>query len=145
MMSKLLIPTFFSLYKFDSHIKHPLQTLISQDQIFLHEDEDGQLFFKDENGQMQPVYLTEDGNYAIASNSSDEQEIQEGRNKKIEENDQEMETLSNRQVEKHEYFIICFLNNIVQCRAVPLSNRKIKPLKNSSKRIIKSQLVFVKS
>lgn len=37
-----------------------------QDQIFLHEDEDGQLYFKDDNGALQPVYLTEDGNYAIA-------------------------------------------------------------------------------
>ncbi|XP_015109895.1 zinc finger and BTB domain-containing protein 17 isoform X2 [Diachasma alloeum] len=69
----------------------------AQDQIFLHEDEDGQLFFKDENGQMQPVYLTEDGNYAIASNSSDEQENQEERNKKTHENVEDLETLSNRQ------------------------------------------------
>ncbi|XP_050483372.1 zinc finger protein 425-like isoform X1 [Bombus huntii] len=38
----------------------------SQDQIFLHEDEDGQLYFKDETGTLQPVYLTEDGHYAIA-------------------------------------------------------------------------------
>ncbi|XP_068977540.1 uncharacterized protein [Bombus flavifrons] len=41
----------------------------SQDQIFLHEDEDGQLYFKDETGTLQPVYLTEDGHYAIAENS----------------------------------------------------------------------------
>ncbi|XP_011313652.1 zinc finger imprinted 3-like isoform X2 [Fopius arisanus] len=68
-----------------------------QDQIFLHEDEDGQLFFKDENGQMQPVYLTEDGNYAIASNSSDEQENAEGRNKDIHENVEQLENISNRQ------------------------------------------------
>ncbi|XP_063978765.1 zinc finger and BTB domain-containing protein 17-like isoform X2 [Diachasmimorpha longicaudata] len=68
-----------------------------QDQIFLHEDEDGQLFFKDEHGQMQPVYLTEDGNYAIASNSSDEQENQEERNRKMHENVEDMESLSNRQ------------------------------------------------
>lgn len=40
--------------------------LLVQDQIFLHEDEDGQLYFKDANGTLQPVYLTEDGNYAIA-------------------------------------------------------------------------------
>ncbi|KAG7190062.1 hypothetical protein KM043_006204 [Ampulex compressa] len=44
----------------------------SQDQIFLHEDEDGQLYFKDETGALQPVYLTEDGNYAIAENSDDQ-------------------------------------------------------------------------
>ncbi|XP_017753800.1 PREDICTED: zinc finger protein 235-like [Eufriesea mexicana] len=43
----------------------------SQDQIFLHEDEDGQLYFKDETGTLQPVYLTEDGHYAIAENSDD--------------------------------------------------------------------------
>ncbi|XP_014213913.1 zinc finger and SCAN domain-containing protein 21 [Copidosoma floridanum] len=48
-----------------------------QDQIFLHEDEDGQLYFKNEHGQLQPVYLTPDGNYAIAENSSDEQESQD--------------------------------------------------------------------
>ncbi|KAK0173264.1 hypothetical protein PV328_006488 [Microctonus aethiopoides] len=51
----------------------------AQDQIFLHEDEEGQLYFKDENGTMQPVYLTEDGNYAIADNSSDDQENQENK------------------------------------------------------------------
>ncbi|CAD1479057.1 unnamed protein product [Heterotrigona itama] len=43
----------------------------SQDQIFLHEDEDGQLYFKDETGILQPVYLTEDGHYAIAENMDD--------------------------------------------------------------------------
>ncbi|XP_011259613.1 zinc finger protein 652-like isoform X2 [Camponotus floridanus] len=43
----------------------------SQDQIFLHEDEDGQLYFKDASGVLQPVYLTEDGNYAIAETSDD--------------------------------------------------------------------------
>ncbi|XP_076164782.1 uncharacterized protein LOC143145356 isoform X2 [Ptiloglossa arizonensis] len=40
----------------------------SQDQIFLHEDEEGQLYFKDDTGTLQPVYLTEDGHYAIAEN-----------------------------------------------------------------------------
>lgn len=54
--------------------------MIQQDQIFLHEDEDGQLYFKDDNGTLQPVYLTADGNYAIAENSSDEQEAQESTN-----------------------------------------------------------------
>ncbi|XP_074094154.1 uncharacterized protein LOC141524278 isoform X2 [Cotesia typhae] len=49
----------------------------NQDQIYLHEDEDGQLYFKDENGIMQPVYLTEDGNYAIADTSEDPQDNQE--------------------------------------------------------------------
>lgn len=44
----------------------------SQDQIFLHEDEDGQLYFKDASGILQPVYLTEDGNYAIADTSDDQ-------------------------------------------------------------------------
>ncbi|XP_058804818.1 zinc finger protein 135-like isoform X2 [Phymastichus coffea] len=48
-----------------------------QEQIFLHEDEDGQLYFKNDQGQLQPVYLTPDGNYAIAENSSDEQDSQE--------------------------------------------------------------------
>ncbi|XP_016912545.1 zinc finger protein 62 isoform X1 [Apis cerana] len=43
----------------------------SQNQIFLHEDEDGQLYYKDETGTLQPVYLTEDGHYAIAENSND--------------------------------------------------------------------------
>jgi hypothetical protein len=47
-----------------------------QDQIFLHEDSDGQLYFKNEHGQLQPVYMTADGNYAIAENSSDEQDSQ---------------------------------------------------------------------
>ncbi|XP_020711779.2 zinc finger protein 652-B-like isoform X2 [Athalia rosae] len=46
----------------------------SQEQIFLHEDEDGQLYFKDDTGKLQPVYLTADGNYAIADNSSDDQD-----------------------------------------------------------------------
>jgi len=45
--------------------------LFFQDQIFLHEDEDGQLYFKDASGTLQPVYLTEDGNYAIAESSDD--------------------------------------------------------------------------
>lgn len=48
-----------------------LYFLFFQDQIFLHEDEDGQLYFKDASGTLQPVYLTEDGNYAIAENSDD--------------------------------------------------------------------------
>ncbi|XP_054007342.1 zinc finger protein 652-A-like isoform X1 [Hylaeus anthracinus] len=43
----------------------------SQDQIFLHEDEEGQLYFKDDTGTLQPVYLTEDGHYAIAENGVD--------------------------------------------------------------------------
>ncbi|XP_043278589.1 zinc finger protein 652-like isoform X2 [Venturia canescens] len=55
-----------------------------QDQIFLHEDEDGQLYFKDESGTLQPVYLTADGNYAIAENSSDEQEVQNNTNNRQE-------------------------------------------------------------
>ncbi|CAD6238718.1 GSCOCG00008535001-RA-CDS, partial [Cotesia congregata] len=42
-----------------------------------NDDEDGQLYFKDENGIMQPVYLTEDGNYAIADTSEDPQDNQE--------------------------------------------------------------------
>lgn len=37
----------------------------------MHEDEDGQLYFKDASGTLQPVYLTEDGNYAIAESSDD--------------------------------------------------------------------------
>ncbi|XP_011153656.2 zinc finger protein 354C isoform X1 [Harpegnathos saltator] len=44
----------------------------SQDQIFLHEDEDGQLYFKDDSGALQPVYLTDDGNYAIAESNDDQ-------------------------------------------------------------------------
>ncbi|XP_018399848.1 PREDICTED: zinc finger and BTB domain-containing protein 41-like isoform X2 [Cyphomyrmex costatus] len=50
---------------------NPNQEDNSQDQIFLHEDEDGQLYFKDASGILQPVYLTEDGNYAIAENNDD--------------------------------------------------------------------------
>ncbi|XP_029036805.2 zinc finger protein 480-like [Osmia bicornis bicornis] len=42
-----------------------------KDQIFLHEDEDGQLYFKDDSGALQPVYLTEDGHYAIAESNDD--------------------------------------------------------------------------
>ncbi|XP_015190589.1 PREDICTED: zinc finger protein ZFP69-like [Polistes dominula] len=45
---------------------------MSQEQIFLHEDEEGQLYYKDEHGQLKPVYLTEDGHYAIADNSDDQ-------------------------------------------------------------------------
>ena len=37
----------------------------------MHEDEDGQLYFKDASGTLQPVYLTEDGNYAIAESGDD--------------------------------------------------------------------------
>ncbi|XP_076241603.1 uncharacterized protein LOC143183774 isoform X2 [Calliopsis andreniformis] len=48
----------------------------SQDQIFLHEDEDGQLYFKDDTGALQPVYLTEDGHYAIAE-SGDDHDVKE--------------------------------------------------------------------
>lgn len=48
-----------------------LYFLLFQDQIFLHEDEDGQLYFKDASGTLQPVYLTEDGNYAIAESNDD--------------------------------------------------------------------------
>lgn len=47
-----------------------------QEQIFLHEDEDGQLYFKDDAGILQPVYLTADGNYAIAENGEEEGEYQ---------------------------------------------------------------------
>ncbi|XP_078052962.1 uncharacterized protein LOC144478687 isoform X2 [Augochlora pura] len=43
----------------------------SQEQVFLHEDEDGQLYFKDDAGMLQPVYLTEDGHYAIAETNDD--------------------------------------------------------------------------
>lgn len=43
----------------------------------MHEDENGQLYFKNEHGQLQPVYLTPDGNYAIAENDSDDQDSQE--------------------------------------------------------------------
>lgn len=57
-----------------------LQPFDLQDQIFLHEDEDGQLYFKDENGTLQPVYLTDDGNYAIAE-SNDDQESKESQSK----------------------------------------------------------------
>lgn len=46
----------------------------SQDQIFLHEDEDGQLYFKDDSGILQPVYLTEDGHYAIAETNDDNED-----------------------------------------------------------------------
>ncbi|XP_076758782.1 uncharacterized protein LOC143428065 isoform X1 [Xylocopa sonorina] len=42
-----------------------------QDQIFLHEDEDGQLYYKDETGTLQPVYLAEGGHYAIAETNDD--------------------------------------------------------------------------
>ncbi|XP_026674129.1 zinc finger protein 62-like isoform X2 [Ceratina calcarata] len=45
---------------------------VFQDQIFLHEDEEGQLYFKDDTGALQPVYLTEDGHYAIADTSDDQ-------------------------------------------------------------------------
>ncbi|KAJ8681518.1 hypothetical protein QAD02_017310 [Eretmocerus hayati] len=56
------------------------QEQTEQDQIYLHEDEDGQLYFKNEQGKLQQVYLTPDGNYAIAENSSDEQDSQEDSN-----------------------------------------------------------------
>lgn len=36
------------------------------------------MYFKNEQGELQPVYLTPDGNYAIAENSSDEQDSQGG-------------------------------------------------------------------
>ena len=49
-----------------------------QGQIFIHEDEDGHLYVQDENGTLQPVIRTEDGNYALApSNSGDEMEVAE--------------------------------------------------------------------
>lgn len=52
-----------------------------QDQIFLHEDEDGQLYFKDDSGALQPVYLTDDGNYAIAENNDDQVTNKESQSK----------------------------------------------------------------
>lgn len=63
-----------------------------QDQIFLHEDEDGQLYFKDDTGTLQPVYLTEDGNYAIAGTGTEEPEVQEPQQETMEEDKQEEET-----------------------------------------------------
>lgn len=38
----------------------------------MHEDDEGQLYFKDDNGTLQPVYLTDDGNYAIADSNNDQ-------------------------------------------------------------------------
>lgn len=49
-----------------------IRNVIFQDQIFLHEDEEGQLYFKDASGTLQPVYLTEDGNYAIAETNNED-------------------------------------------------------------------------
>lgn len=57
----------------------------------MHEDEDGQLYFKDDNGALQPVYLTDDGNYAIAENNDDqaskESQSKSQQNSKTEEED----------------------------------------------------------
>ncbi|KAL7300205.1 hypothetical protein TKK_0007048 [Trichogramma kaykai] len=51
------------------------QEVTEQEQIFLHEDENGQLYFKNEQGELQPVYLTPDGNYALAE--EEDQDAQE--------------------------------------------------------------------
>jgi len=73
----------------------------------LHEDEDGQLYFKDASGTLQPVYLTEDGNYAIAENSDDntnkESQSKSHQNSTIEEEafilpDIDSKSTSNKQV-----------------------------------------------
>lgn len=73
-----------------------------QGQIFLHEDEEGHLYFKDENGTLQPVYLTEDGNYAIASNDSDDLETREQQSDEaqlvVRNNDQEEYILSDKEM-----------------------------------------------
>ncbi|XP_012226371.1 zinc finger protein 311 [Linepithema humile] len=61
----------------------------SQDQIFLHEDEDGQLYFKDANGVLQPVYMTDDGNYAIAESSDDHISKEKSQNSNAMEEDEE--------------------------------------------------------
>ncbi|KYN16152.1 hypothetical protein ALC57_11607 [Trachymyrmex cornetzi] len=58
-------------YQYDNATMEQDEQMSWEDQIFLHEDEDGQLYFKDANGTLQPVYLTEDGNYAIAESSDD--------------------------------------------------------------------------
>ncbi|XP_043476206.1 zinc finger protein 570-like isoform X1 [Leptopilina heterotoma] len=70
----------------------PAQEDSNQDQIFLHEDEDGQLYFKDDTGTLQPVYLTEDGNYAIAGTGNEEPEVQEPQQEIMEEDKQDEET-----------------------------------------------------
>ncbi|XP_023288609.1 neurotrophin receptor-interacting factor 1 isoform X2 [Orussus abietinus] len=66
----------------------------SQDQIFLHEDEDGQLYFKDDNGTLQPVYLTPDGNYAIAENSNEDRNSPESETQVVQHNQSESGALA---------------------------------------------------
>ncbi|XP_020293443.1 zinc finger protein 394-like isoform X2 [Pseudomyrmex gracilis] len=61
----------------------------SQDQIFLHEDEEGQLYFKDASGTLQPVYLTEDGNYAIAETNNEDHTVKESPSKSQQNNSME--------------------------------------------------------
>ncbi|CAB0028570.1 unnamed protein product, partial [Trichogramma brassicae] len=61
------------LIKYNMKIKKSITT--EQEQIFLHEDENGQLYFKNEQGELQPVYLTPDGNYALAE--EEDQDAQE--------------------------------------------------------------------
>ncbi|XP_033214604.1 zinc finger protein 311-like isoform X2 [Belonocnema kinseyi] len=73
------------------------------DQIFLHEDEDGQLYFKDDNGILQPVYLTEDGNYAIAS--GEEQETQGPPPQTMEEDKQQAEEEEEEEEEEEDNYI----------------------------------------
>lgn len=75
----------------ESQQTEPEQEDSNQDQIFLHEDEDGQLYFKDDTGTLQPVYLTEDGNYAIAGTGNLEPESQESQETAKEEDKQDEE------------------------------------------------------
>lgn len=90
-----------------------------QDQIYLHEDEDGQLYFKDETGTLQPVYLTEDGNYSFTDQIEDDQEALEI--KKTAEaamSIQDLDSPSARQVNhfnmqiKLKHFFFFFINDI---------------------------------
>lgn len=52
----------------------------------MHEDEEGQLYFKDANGTLQPVYLTEDGNYAIAETNNEDEIAKESSLSKSQQN-----------------------------------------------------------
>lgn len=75
------------------------------------------MYFKDDTGTLQPVYLTEDGNYAIASTGNEEPEVQEPQQEAMEEDKQDEDTNYipqmdySRQIEKKviDRFLIVFI------------------------------------
>lgn len=93
--------------------QHTFVTNISvfQEQIFLHEGDDGQLYVRNENGSFQQVYMTDDGTYTIAATSDDQEKESQPRSQQNNKTDEDMYIVpdldhkSNKQVLLHISFI----------------------------------------